>query len=213
MRTEETGISPQQKVLTDISHFNCYALKKFYLPFLIGFTIFQFSCGPSPGLGTDKRQNPADSSKTKTHPDSTKYIPKAIGWTNDFVHLFSEHETESLDSLIGAYEKKTTVQFSVATIDSSMMGPIDFESYTLLMFRTWGVGTKEKNNGILIAIDPALKRIRIQNGYGIEKVLTNGQTKTIIDEIFIPYFREGKFYQGTKEGILAMINKLEKNGL
>jgi uncharacterized protein len=145
--------------------------------------------------------------------DSTRYIPKAVGWTNDFVHLFSKEEKESLDSLIDSYEKKTTVEFSVATIDSSMMGPIDFESYTLLMLRTWGVGKKEKNNGILIVIAPDLRRIRIQNGYGIEKVLTNAYTKAVIDETFLPYFKAGKFYQGTKEGILAIINKLEKNGL
>ena len=94
-----------------------------------------------------------------------------------------------------------------------MMGPIDFQSYTLLMFRTWGVGTKEKNNGILIVIAPALRQIRIQNGYGIEKIITNEETKTIIDKNFIPHFREQKFYQGTREGILAMIRLLEKKGL
>jgi hypothetical protein len=114
---------------------------------------------------------------------------------------------------VAAYEKKTTVEFSIATIDSSMLGPIDFEPYTLLMLRTWGVGKKEKNNGILIVLAPDSRRIRIQNGYGIEKFLTNEQTKEIIDTTFIPYFKKGKFYNGTKEGILAIISMLEKNGL
>jgi uncharacterized protein len=93
------------------------------------------------------------------------------------------------------------------------MGPIDFERYTLLMLRTWGVGKRQKNNGILIVIAPGLRRIRIQNGYGIEKVLTNEQTKTVLDKTFLPYFKEGKFYQGTKEGILAIMRTLEKHGL
>jgi uncharacterized protein len=185
-------------------------LKKLYLFLILGIAIFQFSLGQTPNPGTREKPHTTDSSKITGRIDSTKYIPKPVGWTNDFVHVFSKHEIESLDSLIGSYEKKTTVQFAVATIDSSMMGPIDFESYTLLMLRTWGVGTKEKNNGILIVIAPALRRIRIQNGYGIEKVLTNEQTKTIIEDTFIPYFKEGKFYQGTKEGILAIIRKLEK---
>ena len=114
---------------------------------MIGFLVIFLTAGVIISLiltncDTRKKQNTSENSKTQTHLDSTKYIPKPIGWTNDFVHLFSKHEIESLDSLMDSYEKKTTVQFSVATIDSAMMGPIDFESYTLLMLRTWGVGTK-----------------------------------------------------------------------
>lgn len=129
--------------------------------------------------------------------DSLRYIPPAKDWVNDFANLFSANEIKSLDSLIGNYEEKTSVEISVATIDSAMMGPIPFDAYTLLMFRTWGVGKKEKNNGILIVIAPGMRRIRIQNGYGIEPYLTDAETKTIIDSVFIPYYKQKEFYTGT----------------
>jgi uncharacterized protein len=182
-------------------------LKKLYLFSIFLSAAFQYSCDGK-SKGSSKAINNFQSSI-----DSVKYIPKSIGWTNDFVHLFSIAESQSLDSLIDKYEKETTVEISVATIDSSMRGPIDFEPYTLLMARTWGVGKREKNNGILIVIAQDLRRIRIQNGYGIKKVLTNDETKTIIDSIFTPFFKQGEFYNGTKEGILAIMNKLKKNGL
>jgi uncharacterized protein len=179
-------------------------LNKHHFFLIAAVSIFQYSCGQNPKL---------DSSRKADVLDSLRYIPQPVGWVNDFMHLFSEQESKSLDSLISKYEKQTTVEFSVATIDSSMMGPIDFEPYTLLMMRTWGVGKKEKNNGVLIVIAPTLRRIRIRNGYGIEKILTNEQTKAIINETIIPYFKKAEFYQGTREGILAIISKLEKNGL
>jgi len=145
--------------------------------------------------------------------DSAKYIPKPIGWTNDFVQLFSVSETQSLDSLIDKFEKETTVEISVATIDSFIRGPIDLEPYALLMARTWGLGKKEKDNGILIVIAKDLRRINIQNGYGIEKILTNDETKFIIDSTIVPLFKRGRLYEGTREGILAIMSKLRKNGL
>ena len=152
----------------------------------------------------------AGSSARKRIVDSTRYIPKPIGWTNDYKNLFSPDQVLILDSLISAYERRTTVEISVATIDSMMMGPIDFEPYTLLMLRTWGVGKKETNNGILIVIAPDLRRVRIQNGYGIEKKLSNEDSQEIIDSVMMPRFRTNDFFNGTKDGIQALIGKLQQ---
>ena len=140
-------------------------------------------------------------------------IPPARGYVNDFVRLFTTGEVTSLDSLVSAYERKTTVEIAVATVDSAMVKGADFEDYTLVMTRKWGVGKKEKNNGILIVISPDLRRIRIQNGYGIEKILSDAETKYIIDNSFIPKFKEGKYFEGTRDGIIAIMNKLKQNGL
>jgi uncharacterized protein len=143
----------------------------------------------------------------------SKSVPQARGFINDFAQIFTGAEIKTLDSLVSAYEKASTVEISVATVNSTMVKNQDFEDYTLVMFRTWGVGKKEKNNGILIVIAPDLRRVRIQNGYGIEKILTKDETKEVINSVIIPHFRESEFCSGTKEGILAIIKKLQQNGL
>ena len=127
--------------------------------------------------------------------------------------LFTEEEVKALDSLVSAFERTTTVEIDVATVNSLMVKDQDFEDYTLVMLRTWGVGKKDKNNGILIVISPDLRRIRIQNGYGIENILSDNETKYIIDNSFIPKFKETKYFEGTRNGIIAIINKLKQNGL
>ena len=110
-------------------------------------------------------------------------------------------------------ERTTTVETSVATVNSTMVKDRDFEDYTLVMMRMWGVGKKDKNNGILIVISPDLRRMRIQNGHGIENILSDAETKFIVDNSFIPKFKEGKYFEGTRDGIIAIINKLKQNGL
>jgi uncharacterized membrane protein YgcG len=140
-------------------------------------------------------------------------VPPSNGRINDFVQLFTKDEIKTLDSLISAFNKNTDAEVRVATVNSTMANNNDFEDYTLVMMRTWGVGSEEKNNGILIVLSPDLRRMRIQNGYGIEKNLSDAETKYIVDSSFIPKFKEGKYFEGTRDGILAIMNKLKQNGL
>ena len=140
-------------------------------------------------------------------------IPQAKGFINDYVQLFTANEVSSLDSLVRAYEKKTTVEIVIAIVDSTMVKAEDIDDFSLVMLNTWGVGQKEKNNGILIVISPYLRRMRIENGYGIEYFLSDAETKQIIDSFFIPRFKETKYFEGTRDGIIAIINRLKKNGL
>jgi uncharacterized protein len=137
------------------------------------------------------------------------YFPKtALGWTSDFEHIFSSDQLNELDSIISNFEKETTNEIAIVTIDSSWATRESFDSLTLGILRTWGVGKKSKNNGILIGISTGLRIIRIQNGYGIEAKLTDGETKKIIDDIIIPEFKNGNFFQGTKNGLLALMQKI-----
>ena len=145
-------------------------------------------------------------------PAAFSEIPPARGVVNDFVDLFTAREASSIDSLINAVQKQVDVRFVVATIDSSMLGNFSLEDYALDMLRAWGVGEKKKNNGILIVVGPAIHRMRVENGYGIEKFLTNDETKQIVDNVFIPHFKEDEFVLGIKDGILALAAKLQQNG-
>ena len=140
---------------------------------------------------------------------TTPSVPKPIGMVSDFAGIFTKGQMDSLEKILTQYEKRTTNEIAVATVNSWMVDSAAFENYTLDMARVWGVGKKGKDNGVLIVIAPHLRRIRIQNGYGIEKILSNEETKQIIDKVFIPEFKKGDFYRGTHNGIAAIIAKLD----
>lgn len=136
-------------------------------------------------------------------------IPAAIGYVNDFDHVFSDSQVHILDSVIIDFEKRTTNQIAIATIPLNMVSIDSFEVFTLKMANQWGVGQKGKDNGILIAIGFEHRFMRIQNGIGIEKILSDSTTKTIIDNDFKPYFMRSDYFEGTLSGLQAIIRKLD----
>lgn len=154
----------------------------------------------------------ADTAKTKpVRQDLLRKIPEPLGWVNDYEMLFTTDQVRQLDSLIRLYEKQTTREIAVLTIEASRTSQRDFDEFTMLIGNVWGIGKEETHNGILIAISAQLRRMRIHNGFGIEKVLSNEKTKEIMDTVFFPYYKEGKYFEGTMQGILALIQALPQN--
>jgi uncharacterized protein len=137
----------------------------------------------------------------------TPYQPK--GWVNDYVRLFTLTQQTELDSLISAFEKATTVEIAIVTIDSAHTNKNDFDNYVTALGKRWGVGKKETNNGVVIGICPGLKRIRISTGRGITQQLTDEEAKAIIDNITIPQYKKGNYFEGTKLGLLAVMQELK----
>jgi thiol-disulfide isomerase/thioredoxin len=136
-------------------------------------------------------------------------IPKPIGTVNDFEGLFTSEEEKTLDGLIKAHEQKTTNQIAIVTVKSIVPYSSLF-FYSLDLAKSWKIGDVEKNNGMAIVFCTTLRQIRIQNGYGLEKTLTDTKTQKIIDEQFLPEFRKGNYFEGTRRGLEMIIGELEK---
>jgi uncharacterized protein len=135
---------------------------------------------------------------------------KPLGWTSDFEHIFSDRQVAELDSIISRFEKETTNEIAIITLDSSYSTKAKFDSMILVIANQWGVGKENLNNGIVIGLSRSLGKIRIINGYGIEPRITGNDTQKIINEVFIPAYSKGKFYEGTKAGLLTIIQLLTK---
>jgi uncharacterized protein len=135
-------------------------------------------------------------------------FPKPTGYINDFEGIFTARERASLDSLVKAFEKETTAQIVLATVDSLFSSREKYASTVTDLHNEWGVGKKGKNNGVLIVICNDYRMIRIDNGYGIEAKMTNEETKQIIETIILPEFRQQNFYEGTRKGILAIMKEI-----
>ena len=133
---------------------------------------------------------------------------RPAGWTNDFENIFSARQIFELDSIISKFETETSNEIAIVTLDSSWTSAEKFDSLILTIHNNWGVGKKNINNGILIGISTGLRRIRISNGFGIEKILSDSATKQIIDQVIIPAFKQANFFKGTKEGLFALMEKI-----
>lgn len=124
----------------------------------------------------------------------------------DYDSLFKIEERNELGNLINDYNVKTTRQIVVVTVDS-LYGYLDIQRFATDLSNYWGVGTKEKNNGLAIVLCKPKQKIGIATGFGTEKILTDSICKIVIDSMIIPKFREGNFYSGMKAGVVELIRK------
>lgn len=136
------------------------------------------------------------------------YLPKPNGPVNDYENLFTPQQEDSLRTVIAEYERATTNEIVIVTITKDMLVDDNLDEYTLFLLNTWGVGKARKNNGILIGICTGLRTVRIQTGYGIEKVFTDAQTKEVIEKDVLPSFRYAKYFEGTYKGLMTIISKV-----
>lgn len=140
--------------------------------------------------------------KTKSH------FPRPLGYISDFENVFSMQERKVLDSIVTAYEKQTTVEIGVVTLHDKYPGIQNFDSLVTALHNEWGVGKKGKNNGVLLAVCVPLRKMRISTGRAIEAVLTNEESKEIIEEVMVPEFRKPDYFEGTRKGLIAIMNEL-----
>ena len=124
----------------------------------------------------------------------------------DNAHLLSPETKTSLGTKLVSLEQKTGDQIVVATL-SSLYG-YDIETYANGLFRHWALGQKQINNGVLLVVAPNEREVRIEVGYGLEAILTDALSSTVINAIIIPNFRNGNFDKGISEGVNAIENIL-----
>lgn len=146
-------------------------------------------------------------SKTKNDVAKTAY-PSQVGYVNDFAGVLTQAEISTLESTISSFEKQTTHELAVVTIDSLPTDTTTIESYSLGLAREWGVGKKESNNGLIFLFAIKNRKVRIETGTGTEKILSNKQCDAIIDSFIKPNFKTGDYYKGISLALAATMAHL-----
>jgi uncharacterized protein len=65
------------------------------------------------------------------------------------------------------------------------------DDFSLEILRTWGIGQRDKNNGVLLLVAISDRDVRIEVGYGLEGALPDGKCGRILDTHFVPSMRNG----------------------
>ncbi len=128
--------------------------------------------------------------------------PSPAKLVNDFTHTLSQPERENLEAKLVAYDDSTSTQILVVIVATT--GYEDIAMYATEIGQKWGVGQEKEDNGVVIVVAIDDRKTFIATGYGVEYLLTDFQSKRIVDRIMIPYFRTGKYYQGIDAAIDRM---------
>lgn len=111
----------------------------------------------------------------------------------DYAKMFSNDTKNYILSTSNDIRNKTTAEVAVVTIDS--LNGSSIEEYANNLFRKWGIGNKEKNNGVLILISKNDRKFRIEVGYGLEGILPDGKVGSYLREMSA-YFKENQYDKG-----------------
>jgi uncharacterized protein len=131
---------------------------------------------------------------------------RPTGFVQDRAGVFSAGDVAALEQKLEAYEKASTNEVGVLVVPN--MGGEDVEGYSNRVFHEWGIGKKDKKNGVLLVVSIADRKLRIEVGYGLEGVLPDGRAGQIIRESIVPAFKQQHYSAGILSGVDAILAQL-----
>ncbi|WP_425373965.1 TPM domain-containing protein [Phyllobacterium bourgognense] len=134
-------------------------------------------------------------------------LPALTGRVVDAANVIDAATREQITQKLAAFEAKSSDQVVVVTVPS--LDGEEIEPYSNRLYRSWALGQKQENNGVLLVVAPNDRKVRIEVGYGLEGTLTDLLSKLIIENAVIPGFRSGDYSGGISkgvDGILAVLS-------
>jgi uncharacterized protein len=122
----------------------------------------------------------------------------------DYANVLGSNEKFQLEEKLIQYSDSTTTQIVVITIES-LKGE-DVSQLATRWAQTWGIGQAKEDNGVIILVAKAERKIAINPGYGLEDRLTAGIGGEIIRNIITPEFKSGSYFNGLNKGTNALID-------
>ncbi len=133
-------------------------------------------------------------------------FPKLTGRVVDAANVIPDDVEARLTQKLEALDTQSHRQFVVATVPS--LQGYEISDYGYQLGRAWGIGSKDKNDGVLLLVAPNERKIRIEAGYGLEGVLPDGMGFLIINNDIVPRFKAGDMPGGIEAGADAIIKQL-----
>ena len=129
-------------------------------------------------------------------------------YVNDAAGLLSPETKQYIIDVNRRLNEASGAQVVVVTMPD--MGGVSLEEYATTLFNQYGIGDKQKNNGLLLLLALKERKFRIEVGYGLEGVLNDAKTGRIQDEYIIPHFKNGEWDVGIRNGFNALVQEIQK---
>ncbi|MCX5794293.1 MAG: TPM domain-containing protein [Elusimicrobia bacterium] len=134
-------------------------------------------------------------------------VPYLDGRVSDQAGILSPSAVKEISAQLAEHERKTGNQIAVLTVPS-LEGEA-LEDFSVRVAKTWKLGQKGKDNGILLLVAPQDRKMRIEVGYGLEATLPDALAGRIIRDEITPPFRHQDYDGGIRAGVSAILGTLE----
>jgi uncharacterized protein len=131
-------------------------------------------------------------------------LPALRGHVNDYAAMLSPERAAALELQLTDFEKSDSTQIVVLTIPT--LGGESIEEFAIKMAESWKIGQKGVDNGVILLVAKAERKVRIEVGRGLEGKLTDLVSGRIIRADIAPKFKAGDFDGGITAGVKALID-------
>ena len=141
-------------------------------------------------------------------------FPPPEGWVTDRAGVMEAPVRQDLEALLEDLERETAAEVAVVTVETT--DPLDPVGYGVRLFEEWGLGKAGADNGLLILLALREREIRVEVGYGLEHVLTDGLVGQLLDREAVPLLQEDRFGEGLSAlagALAAEIREAHASGL
>ncbi len=139
-------------------------------------------------------------------------VPPLTARVIDRAGMLSPAQREALESVLQAHEARTGSQIAILLVNKTE--PEAIEQYGIRVADAWKLGRKGIDDGVILLVakdnPPALRRLRIEAGRGVQGVLTDAQSKRILQDVIAPHFRQNDYYGGLAAGVSAIASLLDR---
>lgn len=124
-------------------------------------------------------------------------------WVTDMPGALRADTVTRLNAAIASTEKTHGIELAVVVVQS--LDGLSVDDAAVKLFELWGIGKKDRDNGLLFLWSKGDRRLRVEVGYGLEGVLPDGTVGAILDTYVIPKFAAGDFDAGIIAGVDALL--------
>jgi uncharacterized protein len=140
--------------------------------------------------------------------DALRKSLKPTADVNDFAGVLDAGSKAALEQRCQELRQKTGAELAVVIVRSLQGGQVD--DFTNKLFKEWGVGKKDKKNGVMLLVALDDRKARIEVGYGLEPILPDALSGRILREQLFPAFKQQRYAEGLIAAVERIVDIVEK---
>lgn len=138
-------------------------------------------------------------------------IPKLEARVTDLTGTLTAGQQAELEQKLADFEARKGAQIAVLLLPSTQ--PEQIEQYSIRAVEAWKLGRRKVDDGALLILAKNDRTLRIENGYGLEGVLTDAASNRIIQDTMVPLLREGQYFTAISAGVDQMMRLIDGEAL
>jgi uncharacterized protein len=142
-------------------------------------------------------------------PFSSAFI--LIAMFTDLTNTLTREQSAALDQKLRAFEQRKGSQVAVLLVPTTQ--PDAIEQFSIRVVEAWQLGRRGVDDGVLLLVAKDDRAVRIEVAYGLEGAFPDVIANRIVEQVIVPRFRDGQFYEGINEAVDRIIAVLDGEAL